>query len=463
MSRPLRTILSLAVPAGLLLWVVACVPTVGDSGPATSTAVSEPPYPGPLQSPPTATRAYEGGYPPPFPTGELTPPPTATVEPTPTPPPLPTRRPTPVVTAIPTAAPPIIPLSPEQITRTFTIVYPDGNQIRAIESDGANPRVLADVQAETGLFLASDRVGVFSWAWGNMAPDGARMAVVLSNVESRDSLPKGESPQLGIYLLDLATASLEWLVDDAVEPVWSPDGTRIAFQSTTTSGLWIVDIATRDAREIYAVDRENGQRRYVTQMDWSPNSEQIVFLDEVFGQSTQIVVVDAGGIQPARVLVSSYLGLGFPTWSPDGDKIAFRSPAGVSSGPDDLFNLWVMNADGTDQIQLTQDISAFDPPRWSPDGNWIAFAGNRYYEELETHVDLWLVERGGGEIKRLTRDEVGKSHEAMPMWSPDGAQLVFRRDGDQVWVMSLASGKQTRLPITLSDYNSFRIGILTAP
>lgn len=451
MYRLSRTILSLAVPAGLLLLVIGCVPSTGDSGLETSTPASESAYPGPLRSPPTATSPYTGAYPPPVPTGELPLPPAPTVEPTPTRPTLPTRRSTPVVTVIPTAEPPIIPLPPGDITRTFTIVFPDGNQIRAIESDGANRRVLVDVHSKTGLFLASDRVGIDPWAWGDMAPDGARMAVVLSNVESRDSLSKGESPQLGIYLLDLTTASLELLVDDAVEPVWSPDGTRIAFQSTKTSGLWIIDIGTRETPEIYLVDRETGH--FVTDIDWSPSGDRIVFLDKVFRQSAAIVVVDADGIQPPQVLISSVTHPpGFPEWSPDGDRILFHSLAGVSSGPGNPYNLWVMNPDGTDQVQLTQDISAPGWAHWSPDGNWIAFAGNRYYEELETHVDLWLVDRGGGEIKRLTRDEVGKSHEAIPMWSPDGAQLVFRRDGDQVWVMSLASGKQTRLPATAPDF-----------
>ncbi len=378
--------------------------------------------------------------------------PTLYIRPSPTTPPFPTPLPTPIVTPIPTAQPPIIPLPPEPESRPFTLVFPDGNVIRAINSDGSDERVLLDVRARLPLFLADERVGIDPWGWGSVSPDGGRLTLVLSNVEAWDALPKGERFEYGIYLFDLATEDLKLLVQGGLEPVWSPDGTRIAYRSTQTSGLWIMNVSSGETREIYTVDQEN--EHYVTSMDWSPDSKRLVFLDEVFRQSVTMMVISADGAEPAGVLASPPAHWpSFPKWSPDGDKIMFISPAGKSAGPGNAYNLWVMNSDGTGQTQLTQDISlAAGVPRWSPNGQWIVFTGTPYYEEPEPLTDLWLVNRNGSDLKRLTSDAVEATNEWMPAWSRDGGHIIFASDGGDVWMISLADGNRTSLPLMTTYY-----------
>jgi len=449
-SFPLLSVLLL-----LFVFAVACAPTVVEPGvtPLPTTAGSAYPVP-----PADETVASEP-YPPPGeePTLAWTPPPDPTEPPTPTTPPFPTSIPTPVVTPIPTAEPPIIPPPSEQAAEPFTIVFPDGNVIRAINSDGADERVLIDIRARLPLFLvnerlSSERTKVDSWGWGSASPDGSRLALVLSNVETEQSLPKGELPEFNIYLFDLITGDLRPLVQGGVEPVWSPDGTRIAYRSTQTSGLWVVDVSNGETSEIYAVDREN--EHFVTDINWAPDSKRLVFLDRVFRQSATIVTTDADGVDPASMLVpwEGYW-LSSPRWSPDGQQILFVSLAGQSSSSDHFYNLWGMNEDGTGQTQLTQDINlSAGLPCWSPDGRWIAFTGTQYYEEPEPFTDLWLIDKTGAELKRLTSNTVEATNERMPAWSPDGTWIIFGRDGGEVWIISLTDGIQTRLPSVTANF-----------
>lgn len=369
------------------------------------------------------------------------PPPTA--PPTLTVPPFPTLIPTPIVTPLPTAQPPIIPLPTEPATEPFTIIFPDGNLIRATNSDGTDERTLIDVRSRLPLFLASEKVKIDSWGWASAAPEGGRLALVLSNVDTLESLRKGENPEYDIYLLDLITRELELIVEDGLEPAWSPDGTRIAYRSTQTSGLWVINVSNGEAHEIYPVDQEN--EHFATDVDWSPDGKRLVFLDKVFRQSCVIMSIDADEAEPALALVP-WAGhwLFSPRWSPDGKQILFVSTDGKSSSSKDFYNLWIMNADGTNQTQLTQDISAHRPS-WSPDGNWIAFGGPIAYEEPMSLYELWLVSRTGSELKRLTSNDVMEANESAPVWSPDGTKIYFTRNRSEVWMISLVDGSQSKL------------------
>ena len=139
---------------------------------------------------------------------------------------------------------------------------------------------------------------------------------------------------------------------------------------------------------------------------WAPDGERLAFSTNRDG-NREIYVIDADGSNAVRL--TNHLNEDFgPSWSPDGQRIAFVSNR---SGNDDIF---VMNADGTGVVRLTTDDARDLHPAWSPDGRTIAFTRDREVPEIYT------MEASGAAQTRLTR-ELGRH----PAWSPDGARLAF--------------------------------------
>jgi Tol biopolymer transport system component len=117
-----------------------------------------------------------------------------------------------------------------------------------------------------------------------------------------------------------------------------------------------------------------------------------------------------------------------PTWSADGNRIAFlsnRGECGSSSCGANPPSIWVMNADGTDPVRVYR-YAGYTALSWSPDGKRIAFSSvvSSYTQIFEVDVD------GTG----LTQVTNGGSQNADPAWSPDGATIAFSHDG-ALWKM----------------------------
>jgi WD40 repeat protein len=119
-----------------------------------------------------------------------------------------------------------------------------------------------------------------------------------------------------------------------------------------------------------------------------------------------------------------------PTWSPDGRKVAFtRSQANLET------DLFVINADGSGEQQLTTLSGFLSQPRWSPDGRTILFV----------HADagvahLWKVGADGTGVQRLPTVATAEN----ASWSPDGTRIAFD-DNRNVWVMNADGSGATRI------------------
>jgi TolB protein len=106
--------------------------------------------------------------------------------------------------------------------------------------------------------------------------------------------------------------------------------------------------------------------------------------------------------------------------SPDASRIAF---AGTKDGLDDIY---VMNADGSDLLQLTNDPATDQFPQWSPDGRTIVYDNAGSDEDVQDPqysktAEIYSVSSTGGDITRLTNNN---GYDAAPSFSPDGAMIV---------------------------------------
>ena len=192
-------------------------------------------------------------------------------------------------------------------------------------------------------------------------------------------------------------------------PVWSPDGSRITFESTRDGD---VEIYVMDADGSNPENLTNNGAGFDGEHSWSPDGTKIVyssFRDGNFG----IYLMDADGA--GATSLTSHLDAG-PSWSPDGSRILFTRfiPNNDATG------IYVMDADGTNQVQLTSSpLQGDEDPTWSPDGTKIAFSSLR---ESGRGSEIYVMEANGSGVANLTQTERSDWGAA---WSPDGSRIAF--------------------------------------
>jgi serine/threonine protein kinase len=322
----------------------------------------------------------------------------------------------------------------------------NGGGIFLMKSDGSGPTQLT----ESG----------FNPSW---SPDGREVALADDNIwdaEQRNTYPSASQ----LWAVDVNTHQRRVITQqDAVQPSWSPHGSRIAFWGEQKGGR----------RDIWTVASAGGEPLAVTDDEfvdwnpvWSPDGAYLYFLSNRGGEmNLWRVSIDEqtgrtrGAFEPATLPSNncqqvsfarngSTLVYGQSTRSENLWEIGFDEESGEVTGnaapitqglkryalfsfaPDEQSfvyltrgepqqDLFIADRSGAQRQRLTDDAAQDIIPRWSPDGAWIAFISDRGGK-----YEIWKIRPDGSGLAQMT-SEPGKEVIA-PVWSPDGSQLLYQ-------------------------------------
>lgn len=219
---------------------------------------------------------------------------------------------------------------------------------------------------------------------------------------------------------------------NARAPVVSPDGRSLAFQSDKDGNweIYLLDLAT--AR----ITRLTNNLAYDGAPTWSPDSKQLAF-ESYRAKDMDVWRVNVDGSDAVNLTAEQSAYDFAPTWSPNGKTIAYTSWAGGNK------QLYAMSPDGSNVVNLSQNRFHDEHSVWSPDGSQLAFVSNR--EACSEEVESTLAEpplqgsiagsncqRRGIYVAKFAADKLSElrqvsfaGRDLAPFWSPDGTQIVF--------------------------------------
>ena len=228
----------------------------------------------------------------------------------------------------------------------------------------------------------------------HVSPDGSRVAFAsVSNNEW----------QILMYSLELnRMVSFPRYQGANLSPAWSSDGKLLAFSSSRSG----------DA-EIYSVDVAGGDLRRLTNSKgpdvsptWNPKTNaQIAFVSGRTGLP-QIYTMASDGSNVVRVTDQGYAVS--PSWSPNGQFLAFAWVRNYGPGAPGASDIYVMDVASKQWVQLTHDGGRNDFPSWSPDGRHIVFQSNR-----SGRTQIWSMLADGTQARQLTN----AGENTQPNWS----------------------------------------------
>jgi hypothetical protein len=232
-----------------------------------------------------------------------------------------------------------------------------------------------------------------------------------------------------LYFGDVTSGESRLYRNQASQPAFSPDGSRIAFQSWAGTSRGLVTASRSGGNEIIITNFL--EDKYPT---WSPNSQNILFLTRrVGGRPSQLFWTPAN--TEFREIQAVFAGIEgeYPAWGAN-NQIVFRGWNSTAPG---------LRLTSPPDFRSIQTITSSDgdyAPALSPDGKQVVFMSRR-----EGNWDVYLVDVAGSEPKRLTTDP---AMEGLPTWSPAGQAIAFASNAGgewAIWAMMANGSAQQKL------------------
>jgi TolB protein len=212
-------------------------------------------------------------------------------------------------------------------------------------------------------------------------------------------------------------------------PDWSPDGSKIAFERCERlCQVWTIKPDGTGLKRLGPAGED------LAMPNWAPNGKEIAVIrgwggvvnNQIKFAEIFVLNVASGGLRQVTHHMTSNpysADLMYPVWSPDGKRLVFEIHNSRTGDPAGSRALFVINADGSEQRQLTPWSLNGGDPDWSPDGRTILF---RSVPGREQHGNLFTINADGSGLKQLTRYPAPKAVYA-GSFSPDGQWITFAR------------------------------------
>jgi dipeptidyl aminopeptidase/acylaminoacyl peptidase len=242
----------------------------------------------------------------------------------------------------------------------------------------------ATFPGKNGRILLAQSTGIYS-----MNPDGTDKQTILSN------------PNLSPH-----TAQ------------WSPDGQRIVFGAYSSADLdYNIFVIQADGTGLQQVTH-GGPDPYEPSLfpTWSPDGTEIVYSHTFASEGNiELMKMDADGGNKVRLTTDPSLAADtLPVWSSDGSHIAWERQADQGRGAGDI---WVMRADGSERVNITNTDAQEASPTWLPSGLGLLFVSDR-----TGGFQIYRVRPDGHGLKQITHDDLDY---IFAMSSPDGTRVLY--------------------------------------
>ncbi len=241
-----------------------------------------------------------------------------------------------------------------------------------------------------------------------------------------------------IYVTDeTGTTHIRLTVDPDVEQqsAMSPNGKEIVFFSQRDTAEFPnagrdSELYVMDAADDQGTDGPDGQGDNLRRLTdnaapdfgatWSPDGRKIAFTSNRDGNN-EIYVMDADGAEAVN-LTNSPLRDRFPRFSPDGARIVFQR-----TDPGGNEEIYMMDADGGNLTNVSNHPALDSIPDFSPDGQKLTFGSTRPSDvpgDIPGDVDIWVMNLNGTGLENLTPSR-NSTNDRWSRWSPDGQKIVF--------------------------------------
>ena len=316
-------------------------------------------------------------------------------------------------------------------------------------ASNASPLVTSAEFSISGQTVTARKVPAESnWHEPVFSPDGRRIAYVRRPTSLWVANADGSNQTL------LYTLSLPWNI--MAYPSWSPDGKKIAYTAgigMAQTGVWYVDIETGQATRILANYKLDNL--FITKCAWSPDGKKIA-VNVPQGDTFSLVILDLSS-NTTTELNPELAELNFPNWAPDGGHIL------VTGDQHDAGSFWLIPTDGGSAIPLNTNGVKGGFGHFSPDGSWFAFQtwaqvnGNEEWGQGISVVDS----RGGTPVEVVAKSMFGGDitfeRALAPTWAPDSRHLLVElravRD-------SATAAKARNIPLAVVDTSGKNYKIL---